>query len=300
MVVGVLRNLRARAGRSILTIAGIAIGILALVVVGSLAERLGTIVTRSTSLNNGAIFAMATRGDIMASDQTDRVNAAMAKIRTFRGVRAIVPEVILPYSLASSRESSRFGPPSLIFGFPPQARQFSNGAISVRYGRDLRDDDVRAAVIGADFAASAHATLGTTISLYGNSFHVVGVIDKSFTIFDAAVVVPFAQAQALMRQIVPPMAISLPKASASALMVIARRYGAHRQTHQLHRRTASARSRGSRRQHPLDHADLRCDHFRGRAHRAARRRVLDRQHDDDRRHRTHPRDRHSQSHRRPR
>ncbi len=220
MVVGVLRNLRARAGRSILTIAGIAIGILALVVVGSLAERLGTIVTRSTGLNNGAIFAMATRGDIMANDQTDRVKAAIAKIRTFRGVRAIVPEVILPYSLASSRESSRFGPPSLIFGFPPEARQFSNGAIAVRYGRDLQGGDVRAAMIGADFAASAHATLGTTISLYGNSFHVVGVIDKSFTIFDAAIVVPFAQAQALMLQIVQPMATTLPKASASALMVV--------------------------------------------------------------------------------
>jgi len=220
MVIGVLRNLRARAGRSILTIAGIAIGILALVVVGSLAERLGTIVTRSTGLNNGAIFALATRGDLISGEQSDRVNAAVAKIRSFSGVHAIVPEVILPYSFASSRESARFGPPSLIFGFPPEARRYSNGAINVARGRDLRAGDDRAAVIGADFAASAHANLGSTISLYGNSFHVVGVIDKSFTIFDAAIVVPFAQAQELMRQIVPPSTHALPHASASALMVI--------------------------------------------------------------------------------
>jgi len=41
-----LRNLRNRPARTCLTIAGIAIGILALVVVGSLAERLQTIVSR--------------------------------------------------------------------------------------------------------------------------------------------------------------------------------------------------------------------------------------------------------------
>jgi putative ABC transport system permease protein len=75
-------------------------------------------------------------------------------------------------------------------------------------------------VIGADFAAAIDATVGSTIAIYGNSFHVVGIIEKSFTLFDAAIVVPFAQAQQLMLQDVPPSITHLPRAPATALMVV--------------------------------------------------------------------------------
>jgi ABC-type antimicrobial peptide transport system permease subunit len=57
-IVDGVRNLRARPTRTVLTVAGIAIGILALVVVGSLAERLHEIVARSTALNAGTVFAV--------------------------------------------------------------------------------------------------------------------------------------------------------------------------------------------------------------------------------------------------
>jgi putative ABC transport system permease protein len=62
--------------------------------------------------------------------------------------------------------------------------------------------------------------VGSTIAIYGNSFHVVGIIEKSFTLFDAAIVVPFETAQKLMLQAVPPSAPALPRAPATALMVV--------------------------------------------------------------------------------
>jgi putative ABC transport system permease protein len=223
MALSVLHNLRSRALRTALTVGGIGIGILALVVVGSLAERLQTIVGRSTALNTNAIFAVTTGFDRDgAGTVAERLNRAARRIRTFSGVRDVVAEVIVPYGVSGggNGDPARFGPPALVFGFPPAARAYQRSAPQVVSGRDLRPTDVRAAVIGADFAAAAAAGVGSTIAIYGNSFHVVGVIEKSFTLFDAAIVVPFAAAQALMLQDVPPTIPALPHAPATALMVV--------------------------------------------------------------------------------
>lgn len=223
MIVAVLRNLRSRALRTTLTVAGIGVGILALVVVGSLAERLQTIVGRSLALNTNAIFAVTSSFDRdtggSGGEQLDR---DARRIRSLSGVHDVVAEVIVPYGLPGSGngDPGRFGPPALVFGFPPAARAYQRSAPRVVSGRDLGPGDIRAAVIGADFAASAAAGVGSTIAIYGNSFHVVGVIEKSFTLFDAAIVVPFKEAQALMLQAVPPTLAKLPRAPASALMVV--------------------------------------------------------------------------------
>jgi putative ABC transport system permease protein len=223
MVAAVLSNLRARALRTALTVGGIGIGILALVVVGSLAERLQTIVGRSTAINGDAVFAISTGFDrdgnaTGAASLTD----AARRIRRFRGVDDVVQEVIVPYGITpgGGGDPGRFGPPVLVFGFPPAARSYRNGAPQVATGRDLAASDDRAAVIGPDFAAAAGVGLGSTIAIYGNSFHIVGIIEKSFTLFDAAIVVPFEQAQRLMLQDVPSSLAALPRAPATALMVV--------------------------------------------------------------------------------
>jgi putative ABC transport system permease protein len=223
MILAVLHNLRSRALRTALTVGGIAIGIIALVVVGSLAERLQTIVGRSNALNTNAVFAVSTGFDRDGSvAAADALNRAARRIRNFPGVHDVVAEVIVPYGVSAggAGDPTRFGPPALVFGFPPAARAYQSAAPHVTSGRDLRPGDVRAAVIGADFAAAADAGLGSTIAIYGNSFHVVGIIEKSFTLFDAAIVVPFAQAQQLMLQDVPPTIRTLPHAPATALMVV--------------------------------------------------------------------------------
>jgi putative ABC transport system permease protein len=223
MIPAVLHNLRSRALRTALTVGGIAIGIIALVVVGSLAERLQTIVGRSNALNTNQIFAVSTGFDRDGgATGAGALNRAARLIRTFRGVRDVVAEVIVPYGTPAggNGDPGRFGPPAFVFGFPPAARAYAAVAPQIATGRDLRAGDFRAAVIGADFAAAAAAGVGSTIAIYGNSFHVVGIIEKSFTLFDAAIVVPFAQAQALMLQAVPPSVATLPHAPATALMVV--------------------------------------------------------------------------------
>jgi putative ABC transport system permease protein len=219
MLISLLRNFRARLARTTLTVAGIAIGVLALVVVGSLAERLQTIVARSTALNSRVIFAFGTGRELYGAGAATRMQRNIARVTALSGVRGVVPEVVVPYNTGFT-QSNRFGPPSLVFGFPYRARAFAASALAVRAGRDFGPQERRVALVGTDFASSAGVRIGDTIALYGNSFAVVGSLEKSFTIFDAAIVVPFVDAQSLLGQLVPPNAAFGKAPPASALMIV--------------------------------------------------------------------------------
>lgn len=216
-----LRNLRARLARTALTVAGIAIGIVALVVVGSLAERLQTIVARSTALNTGIIFAFGSGRDLYGTGAAARMRRNITEVARFSGVEAVIPEVVVPYNTGFA-QSNRFGPPSLVFGFPYGARSVAASALSVALGRDFGPRERRVALVGTDFASSARVRIGDTIALYGNSFDVVGTLEKSFTVFDAAVVVPLEDATGLLAQLVPPSAAFGAAPPASALMIVIR------------------------------------------------------------------------------
>jgi putative ABC transport system permease protein len=218
MVLAALRNLRSRAGRTVLTVAGIAIGIFAFVVAGSLAERLGTIVTRSTSINSGSVFARANGRVLFDPHGGVRIAADLRKIREFPGVARLIPEIVLPYG--GSESSDRFGPPAFIFGVPFEARSYAGPVLGIGAGRDYRPGERRSAVVGADFAASRGVRAGDVIALYGNSYTVTGILSKSFTVFDAGVIVPFEEARDLVPQLVPPSAPSVPDLPATAAMVI--------------------------------------------------------------------------------
>jgi putative ABC transport system permease protein len=215
-----LRDLASRPARTFFTVAGIAIGILALTVVGSLAERLHTIVARSTALNTDVVFANIQRAALLSPDAKSTIERAYAKVKALDGVRAAMPEVIVPYESGAS--GTRFGPPSLVFGFPDAGRPVQRDLLIVAQGRSAAPGERRVAVIGPDFAAAEHARVGDVLSLQGNSFVVIGLLEKNFTIFDAAVVVPFADAQDLLRQIVPARLPSLPADPVSAFLVVSK------------------------------------------------------------------------------
>jgi putative ABC transport system permease protein len=217
-IIEALRNLRGRPARTSLTVAGIAIGILALVVVGSLAERLHEIVGRSMAVNGGTIFAMIDDVVLMRGDGST-VRRAGAALQRLDGVAHVVPEIVLPYR-AERGAGDRFGPPSLIFGFAGEDRMARASTLALAAGRDARAGEQRVAVVGADFAATEPARVGDVIALYGSSYTIIGVYEKSFTIFDAAIVVPFADAQGLIAQSIPPNAATVPHDAITAFLVL--------------------------------------------------------------------------------
>ncbi|MEA2687904.1 MAG: putative transport system permease protein, partial [Candidatus Eremiobacteraeota bacterium] len=216
-----LRDLASRPARTFFTVAGIAIGILALTVVGSLAERLHTIVSRSTALNTDIVFATIRRSVLTAPNARDTVQRAYARVKALDGVRSAVPEVIVPYESGSA--NARFGPPSLVFGFPDQARALQRDLLVIGRGRTYASGERRVALVGPDFAAAEHASTGDILALQGNSFVVVGVLEKNFTIFDAAVVVPFADAQDLLKQAISASADAVPSDPVSSFLVVSKK-----------------------------------------------------------------------------
>lgn len=78
------------------------------------------------------------------------------------------------------------------------------------------------ALVGADFASAERVSVGGVIALYGSSFDVVGTLAKSFTVFDAAVVVPLEDARSLLGQLAPASAPFGATPPANALMVLVR------------------------------------------------------------------------------
>ena len=154
-------------------------------------------------------------------DTTPSLRLAIAKLGKDPEIEAIYPEVILPYTLGAG-ESGRFGPPSLIFGLPDAARERAVRAVEMASGRPLMAGDRRVAVVGGSFAAEQHVAAGTVISLYGNSFTVVGVEEVGFTIFDQAIVIPFADARELLGQLVAPATPHQPRQAVSTLYIITR------------------------------------------------------------------------------
>jgi putative ABC transport system permease protein len=217
-IIEALRNLSGRPGRTSLTVAGIAIGILALVVVGSLAERLHEIVGRSIAINGGTVFAIIDDAALLGGDERTIRRAGRALTR-LDGVAQVVPEIVLPYR-GEGASGDRFGPPSLIFGFAGEDRMARARTLTLAAGRDARPGEQRVAVVGADFAATEPARVGDVIALYGSSYTVVGIYDKSFTLFDAAIVVPFADAQGLLAQNIPPNAAAVPHDGITAFLVL--------------------------------------------------------------------------------
>jgi putative ABC transport system permease protein len=217
-IIEALRNLTGRPGRTSLTVAGIAIGILALVVVGSLAERLHEIVGRSIAINGGTVFAIIDDAALLGGDERTIRRAGRALTR-LDGVAQVVPEIVLPYR-GEGAGGDRFGPPSLIFGFAGEDRMARARTLTLAAGRDARPGEQRVAVVGADFAATEPARVGDVIALYGSSYTVVGIYDKSFTLFDAAIVVPFADAQGLLAQNIPPNAAAVPHDGITAFLVL--------------------------------------------------------------------------------
>ncbi|MBC5808695.1 MAG: ABC transporter permease [Candidatus Eremiobacter antarcticus] len=199
MISPVLRNLARQRVRSALTILGIAIGMMALVVVGALSQQLARIVQRSETLQ-GVVLAFVQQSAV-ARLKTRRHELETRLLHT-EGVVKVVPEVVLPFDFGPG-EPDRFGPPRLIFGLPDVGSQLLRDTLVMRAGSGDWRKEARSVGVGSDFANSEDAGVGSIISLYGSSYSVGAVYDQSFTIFDAGVIVPLHEGQRMLRQALP-------------------------------------------------------------------------------------------------
>ncbi|MBI2529314.1 MAG: ABC transporter permease [Candidatus Rokubacteria bacterium] len=181
------------------TVLGIAVGMAGLVSLGAMAERitrfidggdrfvLGQISVAGEGMGMGTGF---TAGGLLPA-------ARIAEIGRLPGVAAVQAQVMLPLSTTTSHFLTLTQ--ELILGMdlaaPMPNRHYRE--LPVRAGRFLRPGDRRAAVLGADFAASRRLAVGGGLSLGTLPFTVVGVLDRTLTAPDRFAIVSIDDARDL-------------------------------------------------------------------------------------------------------
>jgi putative ABC transport system permease protein len=221
-----LRDLRRRRLRSALTVLGVAIGAAALVLLGALAEKVSHLVaggrdfaaaqiTVSGAGSGGMIGLM--RGALVSHEQL----RALAGIP---GVRLAAPLVMFP--VADSPSTMPFTLAPHVFGIDAVALQANRTSVALHAADGATTpggpDEV---VVGNEVARFFHVGTGDTLTVRGQGFRVVGVLEPTLTGPDSFVFMQFPTAQRLLldsdpvlrRLALVPGATILPIATAAAV-----------------------------------------------------------------------------------
>jgi putative ABC transport system permease protein len=197
-----LRDLGRRKVRTTLTILGITIGIWALVVFGSMANKIDALVAGGSQFYAGKVTASA-RGGQMGFGNPMAISVA-DRIARLPGVAAVVPGVNM--LLSDQMTGVSFGMPQMIEGQVAGADHgLETFALHYASGRALTPDDEGAnlTVLGSDLARQTEARVGDTVTLRGEAFRVVGILEPTLTAPDGTAMVPLAAAQRLYVRSLP-------------------------------------------------------------------------------------------------
>jgi len=196
-----LRNLARRRLRTALTVTGITIGIWALVVFSSMANKVDALVSGGSDYYAGKIV-VSDDGFGGIGGQPMRL-AQLDALRSIEGVDVVVPTVAM---IAQEIQGVSFGMPDQIWGTPVGADEGRETyAPLIATGRSLTADDEGrdVAVLGTTIAAKRAVAVGDTITLHDRPFEVVGILEPTLSTPDVTISVPFTTAQELVHEDLP-------------------------------------------------------------------------------------------------
>lgn len=189
----ILRNMFRRKGRTLLTVFGIAIGILALVVMGAIAEKLNLLVAGGTKYYADKVQVTGEGGTFSLTPITMDKKQEVEKVE---GVDYVSP---VTYSnLEKSLDAVSFGPPASINASEAKSTDYDDFKVRLSSGRRIKDDDRNKVVVGSDLVKKLNAKLNEEVSIRDEKFQVVGILEKTFTAPDNAVDVSLYDGQRIM------------------------------------------------------------------------------------------------------
>jgi putative ABC transport system permease protein len=195
---GIVRNVFRRKARALLTIFGITIGVLALVVMGAMAEKLnllvdggiryyGDKVTITDAGMTGSFGAPLTLDKVHEIEQVDGVKLASASLGM----------------LLDPEQGASVGVPPMIVGTDQRQGGVEKFEIEYTEGRAIAAGDTGNVALGADIARKLDASVGETVKIRGEQFRVVGIADKTLTAPDNTVMMTLEDAQRLYVEDLP-------------------------------------------------------------------------------------------------
>lgn len=205
-----LRNLWRRKLRSILTITGIFMGIVALTTMGAMAEHFNSLIDGGVTYFGGAIQVADAKsggsfggGGFMLLSKADE----LAKVD---GVQAVTPGITVSAKPGDVNTVS-FGIPDYIGSDDPN-NQYSSFKTTVASGRRVQNNGE--VLLGSSFAPEFNKKVGDSIELprrpadakpdfVSHTYTVVGILDKTLTAPDTGAFVTLHDAQTLLGDNLP-------------------------------------------------------------------------------------------------
>ena len=200
-VIGLARNLMRRKLRTTLTVVGISVGIWALVVMGSMANKIGALVEGGSIYFKGKIIVSDASSPAFGLGFTPIPIETAGQIQEISGVAVAVPEVQM--LLDPDDTGAGFGIPDFIVGSVAGADQgHERFEIKAAVGRLITagDEGANVVVLGTDLARKFDKAVGGKFKMRGREFDVIGVLEPTLTAPDTTAVVPLQAAQDLQIQ----------------------------------------------------------------------------------------------------
>ncbi len=189
----VIRSLLRRKTRTALTMAGVTIGVAAIVSLGAMAQ--GTAAAYGTLSGGGRadlLVAQAEAVDIMFSAVDEEVG------RTIAGLPGVKEVTGMVYTLAATDGMPYF----IVFGYDPEGFAIEHFKIVEGKGLSARSTarGRREILLGRAAADGLDKRVGDTFRLYESVYRVVGIYETGAPIEDASAVVTIAEAQVISKR----------------------------------------------------------------------------------------------------
>ncbi len=196
-----LRSVFRRKLRAFLTIFGIAIGVFALIVMGAMAEKLTLLVDGGAEYYKDKVIV--SESDLVSLSPSPMSIDRISEVEAVKGVAKAQGE--LQMRLDDEMGAVQMGPPASIVGTDLRGQGFESFKVTFAEGRDLKKSDRKKVVVGSDLVNKLDAEVGKDIKIRGQSFEVIGILEKTLTGPDTIVVMSLYDAQRLHLKDLPPM-----------------------------------------------------------------------------------------------
>ena len=199
-----LRDLTRRKVRTTLTIVGISVGIWALVVMSSMANKIGALVEGGSTYYEDKIIVSDSSNPSFGFGFTPMSIGTASAVQAIPGVAVAVPEVSM--LLDPDVTGGGFGLPDFIAGSVVGADEgresFELKAAQGRLGT-VEDEGSNVVVLGADLARKFKKQPGDMMEMRGHQFTVIGVLEPTLTAPDTTAWLPLEAAQRLLAENAP-------------------------------------------------------------------------------------------------
>ena len=213
-----VRDLGRRKLRSTLTITGIAIGIMALVVFGSMANKMNALISGGSKYY--ADKDIVSIGSMYSGNFQPLSLADVARIQKVDGVAVATPAIDM---MMDDSTTATMGTPEMISGSVAGGdKGLEKFPMSASTGRLLiaSDEGHHVTVLGCDLARKLNASVGGTVTLRNVEFTVIGILAPTLTAPDKDAMVPMSAAQELFVKTLPPLIQSKINASDIATSIV--------------------------------------------------------------------------------